>query len=540
MKVTLLGPHCFQEIGPGQWRVMQNISAGIKEIEISEGPFIIGRATDCQLVLPESSQLRSLTSRWHCHFIKSNGKWSVADGGDKPHPDTGKPRPSITGTKVNGRKIAVATPIKPGDLLEAGPWQLEVSSGDKASAALMDAGDILTDVAKGTKLTVDAADPKLKAQFGKLHELVQRLSQIPSIEESLTALLSYATNKIEAAEVAAVLLTHPDSGFEARLAWEKNMGRMPEFRFSSALLQSLPQNQSFLLQSKLKDRSESQSLQDISSGMLLPLWGKGERLGILYLDNRRNGKTFTEEDLYLGSALASLITLQLSLERQAKIMRIEENMARYFAPDVVQRIIEQSQSDGVVGLEVTEKNVTVLFTDMEDFTKLSRLRTPREISEILNPYLETIARCIQAEGGHVNKFIGDAVMGIFGAQPGTDQNADPAIYAGQAISAALAIPDAWKKEAERLHLPASRVRIGINSGRAVVGNIGYSARLEYSVLGDTVNIASRLEKLAPPNRAAVSESTRELCSKAFEFESAGEKEVKGVGPLKVFIPVRPL
>ncbi len=64
----------------------------------------------------------------------------MADGGDKPNPDTGKPKPSITGTRVNGRTIAAATPIKPGDLVEAGPWQFEISSGDKTGEAVVDAG----------------------------------------------------------------------------------------------------------------------------------------------------------------------------------------------------------------------------------------------------------------------------------------------------------------------------------------------------------------------------------------------------------------
>ncbi|MEK7357046.1 MAG: hypothetical protein AAB250_11395, partial [Bdellovibrionota bacterium] len=90
--------------------------------------------------------------------------------------------------------------------------------------------------------------------------------------------------------------------------------------------------------------------------------------GVLYLDNRRNGRTFTEGDLYLGSALASLISLQLALEKQAALARVEENMARYFAPDVVERIVEQSVGSGQVGLDVQERAVTVLFGDMEGFT----------------------------------------------------------------------------------------------------------------------------------------------------------------------------
>lgn len=517
----------------GRWRLTET-PPGEAACEPGVSPFVIGRAPDCHLVLPESEALRAQTSRWHCHLVLEDGVWSVRDGGASPQPDTGRPKPSLTGTRVNGRRVSGAVPLKPGDVLEVGPWRLAVAGG--AGPAALDATDILRDVAGGTAVRVETDDPRLKEQFGQLHELVQRLAQIPGIEESMTALLAYATSKIAGAEVAAILLAHPDGGFHTRLSWQKNLGRMPEFRFSAALLKSLPPDRSFFLQSRLKERSESQSVHEISSGLLLPLWGKGERLGVLYLDNRRNGTTFTEGDLYLGSALSSLISLQLALEKQAALARIEENMSRYFAPDVVQRIVEQSAS-GVVGLDVQERDVTVLFVDMEGFTAFSRAKTPREVSELLNPYLETVAREIQSQGGHVNKFIGDAVMGIFGAQPG-EAGSDAARYAVQALRAALRIPEAWRAAAEAKRLAPLRLRLGVNSGRAVVGKIGYAARLEYSVLGDTVNQASRLEKQAAPDRACCSRATRELAAGAFEFEDLGEREIKGVGAVRLYSPER--
>lgn len=500
---------------------------------VSAFPFLIGRARDCHLVLPESEELRALTSRWHCHLLLQDGAPHVVDGSLGPVPGSAAPKPSNTGTRVNGRLIAGPTPLKDGDELEVGPWRFRVRDREASDAS----SDILSDVLQGETRLVDAADPKLREKFGRLHELVQSLARTPDIEQSLRALLAHATERIPAAEVAAVLLAGPAGEFRVRLAWEKSSGQAHGFRFSSALLRDLPPEQTFLLRSRLKDRSESQSVHDISSGLLLPLWGKGERLGVFYLDNRRNGKTFTEEDLYLGSALSSLISLQLSLERSAQLSRAEENMARYFSPDVVRRIVELSEGGQPVGLEVQERDVSVLFVDMEGFTAMSRNRTPREISEILNPYFETVAGVIQRSGGHVNKFIGDAVMGIFGAQPG-ESTSPPARYAEQAVGAALRIPGAWLETAQRLGLPSLRLRVGVNSGRVVVGNIGYAARLEYSVLGDTVNVASRLEKLAPPGGAMVGEQTRLLAGDRFEFREAGEQEIRGVGKMRLFVPLR--
>jgi adenylate cyclase len=529
-------PNGVQPVAGGRYRLTANQGGG--EIPVTASPFLIGRSPDCHVVLPEDQQLRTTTSRWHCYLLEQNGTLIASDGTYQVMTDTGQRKPSVTGTLINGKRISGPTTLANGDVLGVGPWRFVIKAPATVKVVPPAGGDVMDDVARGVAKKVEGSDPKLKEKFGQMHELVQRLAQIPDTEESLTALLSYSTMKISAAEVAAILMVKPGGGFTVRLAWQKGLGKDPNFKFSESLLTSLPPDQSFLLESKLKDRSASQSVHDISSGLLLPLWAKGERLGVFYLDNRRTGNTFTEEDLYLASALASLVSLQLALEQQSQLAKIEENMARYFAPDVVQRIVQESASGKPVGLDVQEKDITVLFVDMEGFTKLSRTKTPREISEMLNPYLETIARCIMNEGGHVNKFIGDAVMGIFGANPGQVGPSDPVLYAAQSVRAALAMPLAWEQEAVKRRLPPMRIRIGINSGRAVVGNIGFSARMEFSVLGDAVNQASRMEKQASPNRAAVSQATHDLVADQFEFEELGDREVKGVGIVKVFSPVR--
>lgn len=539
LSLKVIGPHHLRWVAEsGQWVLVPNQDFLTKEAVLNRFPFVIGRAEDCTLTLPQNDGMEVKASRWHCHIQERQGECFIMDGSLGVVKEAGKPKPSAAGTMINGQKITIPTRLKPGDHLQIGPWQFEVK---EALGVKVDAAGVMEAITSGRgRRQLDPANPKLKEKFGQMHELVRRLAQIPDVEESLITLLGYCTSKIEAAEVAAILLAKSDGGFATRLAWQKGMGRVPEFHFSQKLLESLPADHSYLLESALKDRSESQSAHDISSGLLVPLWGKGERLGVLYLDNRRNAKSFGEEDLYLASAIASLVSLQIALNRQSELGRIKENMARYFAPDVVERIVEESASGQSVGLEVQEKLVAVLFVDMEGFTAMSHTKTPKEIAEILNPYFETLAFCIQSEGGHVNKFIGDAVMGIFGANPGEGAQLKPAEIAAQAARAALAMLKRWPEVATERGLPQKRLRIGINVGRAVVGNIGYSQRLEYSVLGDPVNVASRMEHLAPPNKTAVSEETKKLLEDLFEFEDAGEQEVKGVGKVHVYVLRAPL
>lgn len=522
--------------------VMGELAAKI-ELEASASPFVIGRSPDCHLVLPKHEGDGAPVSRWHCHLYQDKGRkgepggWRIADGSPGPVEGSAGPRPSAGGTHLNGLRLRGPEPVGNGDVLQAGPWRFELVLSSAQTIELLDA---FRDSGRRTALSVTSTDPRLGLKFGQLHDLVRSLAQTPSFEDSLETILSHACETIAPAEVAAVLEAAGPRGFRVRMAWRKGLGKVANFRFSEALLNSLPPEQSFLLQPRLAERSASQDLNDISSGLLLPLWGKGARVGVLYLDNRRSGTAFTEEDLYSASALAGVISLQLALQRQAELARIEESMARYFAPDVVQRIVESSAGGLARGMEASERNVTVLFVDLEGFASWGHSRTPREIADFLNPYLETAALRIQGCGGHVNKFIGDSVLGIFGALPGDLEALNPARAAAQAVRAAMELPGFWQAEATRRGLPALRVRIGVDSGKSVVGNIGYAGRLEYSVVGDVVNSAARLEKLAPPDRAAVSERTRILAESYFDFEDLGDREVRGLGKMRVFSPVRAL
>ena len=115
MKFMIVGPHSFQSQGPGRWSLKEDSQLGAPEIKPSDSPFIIGRSRDCHLVLPDEERLRAVTSRWHCHLVSQGDEWSIIDGGVIAQADTGKPKPSITGTMVNGQKISGAVRLRPGD-----------------------------------------------------------------------------------------------------------------------------------------------------------------------------------------------------------------------------------------------------------------------------------------------------------------------------------------------------------------------------------------------------------------------------------------
>lgn len=492
-------------------------------------PFVIGRAVDCHLQLPETPELDKTTSRWHCHIVEENGRLLLVDGSLREAPELGARKPSITGTRVNGERISGPREIKAGDEIAVGPWTFGIEAFE-ARPVDIDAG--LERLSAGKPRAFPAGDPRIRESFAHLHELTQKLNRTANIEENLVSILNCATTEIGGAGVAALLVDQPDGLCSTRIAWQRGLGRLFDLRFSSSLVHRLPKDRGFLFESRIQDRTESQLEQKIDSAILVPLWGNDERLGILYLDNRNSGASFTEEDLYLASALASGAAQQLLREKQMFLVRVESNMGRFFGPEVVKLLIDEARQGRRILPEVKELTATILFVDLGGFSRFCRDRSPLEISELLNPYLQLAAECIQRHSGYVDKFIGDGVLGVFGAQPLA--HGRPGDHAGAAVRAAREMISLWSKRSTRSARMLLPMRAGINTGRVVVGSIGFPGRMEYSVLGDAVNLASRMEKLALPNAVAMTAATHSLLGAEFPCVDVGEETVKGFGPVRVW------
>jgi adenylate cyclase len=532
LQLIAAGPFSFAREGePPRWRLLE-ASSGKTTLPLREAPFAIGRSSDCQLVLPDSEALCRTTSRWHCHLLQREGSWAVCDGSLKPVPETGQPKPSISGTFLNGRRLWKTETLKAGDVLAIGPWELRLEDSERQS---VDIDGVLRRIGEAAPLTLAEGDDASRLGFGSLAELFTKLYSIKDSEECLAVILQFALEKIPAAQVAAVLTFAPDGSPSARVAWQKGSGRLFDFRFSSGLLQSLPADRAFLLKSRIQDATKSQLEEHISSGLLAPLRGREDRLGVLYMDNRNHGGSFLEEDLYLANALAGVAALQLALERQAYMARVEQNMRQYFGPEVVRLIVDSSRQGKPVSLGVKECEATVFFVDMEGFSAFCRGRGPLEVSELLNPYFEIAAQAIQGQGGHVDKFLGDGVMGVFGAAPLDDPRLTrTANHAAAAVAAGQHMIERWRQWSSLRWGAPIRLRIGINTGRLVLGNIGFPGRMEYSALGDTVNLASRLEGTAKPDSIMVSESTYRMISGLHPCVFEDEAEVQGFGPVKTW------
>lgn len=203
--------------------------------------------------------------------------------------------------------------------------------------------------------------------------------------------------------------------------------------------------------------------------------------------------------------------------------RVRDLLDKNVSPAVAAQLLR----DGAA-LGGEERTVTVLFVDLRGFTSLSEGLAPRELIALLNRYLDAMSRAIEAEGGVIDKFIGDAIMALFGAPLAQADAADRALAAAGAMRRELAQLNATLAAEGR---PPLAFGIGINTARVVAGNIGSHRRLNYSVIGDGVNIAARLQALTrDPAYAAdviASDATVQAARRTWPTQALGQVKVKG-------------
>jgi adenylate cyclase len=223
-----------------------------------------------------------------------------------------------------------------------------------------------------------------------------------------------------------------------------------------------------------------------------------------------------DEIAHLADAFNRMVA---GLKREAMVRDL---FGQYVSPEVARLAIEQ---EGRLEGEVVE--CTVLFVDIRRFTSLAEVLPPKRLIGILNRYFERMLPVVEAEGGIVNKFGGDSLLAIFGSplNPTVD-HAERAVRAALRMRVALA---EFNHEQVAEEMPELRVGFGLATGELVAGNIGSSRKLEYTVIGDPVNLAARLQELTPELGADVlmNSATAEAAAAVAHFRSLGMVEIRG-------------
>jgi adenylate cyclase len=278
--------------------------------------------------------------------------------------------------------------------------------------------------------------------------------------------------------------------------------------------------------------SDSIMMEAIRSVMCAPLSGTQGILGAIYADRRDLLSRFEEDDLDLLSAIASqtaiAIESTMAREQLQKEAAVRERLGRFLPAGVVDRVIA-----GEIKLGGVAQEVTTLFADIRGFTPMSEVTSPETVVEVLNEHFTIMTDAVIDFGGTLDKYIGDSVMALFGA-PYQNPEYDPV----HAVEAAIRMQKGMTVVNEKLvarGLPTIRIGIGINTGRVIVGEIGSEKQMNYTAIGDAVNLAARLESNAKPGQILVSSTTAAKLKGTFPLNPLPPITVKGKSePVAVF------
>ena len=360
-----------------------------------------------------------------------------------------------------------------------------------------------------------------------LLEVSKGLTRSADIEALLQKIAEYAFQVLETDRCAILLMdeyrqlqpkiSRDRRGDNASSEIPQSIARMAVDDKVAVLSDDAGEDQRFTGQSVL--------LQKVRSAMCVPLVGSEDRaLGVLYVDNF-SLKRFNEKDLdfliaFSGIAAVALENGQLA-ERIRKEALARSNFERFFTPHLAARI---ASSPDAVKLGGEKRRVAVLFSDIRGFTALSETMNPDQMAALLTEYFTEMVECVFRHGGTLDKFIGDAVMAQWGAPIGEHDDCDRAMQAALDMMEELGRLNArWTAEGR----PTVEIGIGLNVGDVFAGNIGSDRRLEYTVIGDPVNITSRLCGAAAKGEILVSEPFRAALGSPPPLEALPPMEFKG-------------
>ena len=516
------------------------VDLGVPRVTDLKGELTVGRTEGNDLVLNHPS-----VSRRHARFDPRDEHWWIVD------------LKSTNGVKVNGNLVAEAQ-VNPGDKILIGSVQLELkrlpsvnftgeSMFDNPSGTVIrrisdfnsEFGLDLAELEKPTAPRVVSEAPGMREVAASREKVFQVLVQVAKVllqSEDLESLLNTVMDiifKYLPVERGLIILfdEHGEPVPKLTRFIEGADGR--DIPISRTILNMVAQQQVALMTSNaLEDArllgGKSIAIHGIRSAMCVPLWNKNHVIGAVQVDSPIHIGRFTEEDLDLITALANFAAVAIEraqlTERVEEERKIRSRMERYHSPAVVDEIVRGSIAADEEQIRIAE--VSILFADISGFTTVSETKKPEEVAEFLSHFFSCAVESIFAYGGTLDKFIGDAVMAFFGAPIPQEDHADRSVLAGLMMQRLVG---EWNAEREKTGLPPVLIRVGINSGPAVVGNVGTEKRVDYTVLGSAVNIASRLESgVAKPGQIVISKNTLDRTIGSFQTEPLGEVSMKGM------------
>ncbi|MCG8590054.1 MAG: FHA domain-containing protein, partial [Proteobacteria bacterium] len=520
-----------------------------QSLVLGDDPVVIGRSPSCDLVIPHES-----VSRTHVRVTGGDGGWQVADLGSK------------NGLRVNTFKVEQQA-LKNGDRIDLGAIRIYVDispAGKSAEARVVwdeqqDRG-LRTEVIDmdrlqsmlgpsaeppvGRDLTESGPQPE-QGESGPLSEpahlgalfsqAAEALISCDSLDETLKRILALVFSNLPAERGVICLYDEATSETEPKVMRTRDGVPEEPIRISSNIANDVIQNrQALLVQDTASDErygnADSIISMRITSAMCAPLYRDGHVGGFIYVDQQSGKHPLKTHDLQMLSTLAVLSAVAVEQAALRDGLRQEQEMrsklARYSSPAVVDRIV-RAPAGTHMGMVADEGDVTVLFADITGFTSTAETMRPAEVVRMLNQVFESLTEVVFEHEGTLDKFRGDGMMAFFGAPLAQSDHARRAVACALRMQEVLQSQEVCDGEGRVLTM-----RIGINSGPVIVGDIGSPQRKDYTVIGDVVNTASRLESsVAKPGEVAIGPTTFEQVKDDFDCEPLEEVQLKGKSQL---------
>ena len=542
--------------------------------------YMIGRAKDNDIVLNDRR-----ASRKHAHITGSGGEFSITDGAY----ENGTLVPSVNHVFVNGQPIAQKKLVR-GDLITIGESRLEFIEAAAAAPQItrktaaatspmlesavppnsaervdyddrplghtqveLSASEI---IGRQTHLSIDTSpatadeirDLRRKAQILELlYEMSKALGTIFDLEEIFEKATDLIFRGTPADRVVALLAEETVDGRildyslvpVAVKTRDDKLDHMSEkLTISRTITQKVMREKVALLSQDAKtdeqfSGAESIVAQGVRSTICAPLITESNVHGVLYADRLDPFAAFSPDHLALISAVAAQTAVTVETVKAHKRLAREEvaraNYSRFLPEYVVKQLLNNPNSFRLGGVNQT---VTVLFADIRGFTALSERENPEKVVGLLNRYFSAMTDIIFEHGGTLDKYIGDELMAIFGAPTASEEDALNAVKAAVTMQKRLrTLNDELAAEG------FSRISIGIglHTGEATIGYVGSERRSEYTAVGDTVNLASRLQSNAAGGQILMSDATAAASGNIIPVNAREPLTVKNrVQPVDVF------
>jgi len=468
----------------------------------------IGRALENDIVLNHA-----IVSRHHAEI--------VVNGRDVWVRDTN----SRNGVFVNRLRIKEEQ-LRDGDVVQIGPFELRFEER-AAQNVVLDDSRYFPVASEASGVVV----PELNIDLREFFRIARRLNLIIDMGELLDAIVEEVLRLIPAQR--ALLLLKRENELVPRVIYPPS--RQEVVISSTIVRKALEAGEVVLTRDARLEIGGTESIisANIRSALCAPLLVEQGAIGLIYLDSPGRDR-FGSRERDLLAAIANQAAVTIERARLTEELRKQEAsrqlFERFVSPSVARDVASYFSEHGRLR-EPQELIVSVLFADVKGFSSLSERLSPREVQDLLNEYLHEMTEVIFRHNGTLDKYIGDGIMAIFGA-PQVNEYQDYHTTAIEAVDAALDMIEAHRRLIEKLDpSKAFDFRIGINTGPVYAGFFGTRQRLEYTVIGDTVNTAARLESRADLNSVLISEATRNAIEDAFILQEMGDYQLKGKAQL---------